>query len=66
MSEAGQQEEEEEQEEQKKKEEEEEESPPPSTAQPASLLQSPSDPQLGYNLPFAGIPVNGRESHYKI
>ena len=62
MSEAGQQEEEEEQEEQEK----EEESPPPSTAQPASLLQSPSDPQLGYNLPFAGIPVNGRESHYKI
>ena len=56
MSEAGQQEEEEEQ----------EESPPPSTAQPASLLQSPSDPQLGYNLPFTGIPVNGRESHYKI
>ena len=50
MSEAGQQEEEEEQEEQEK----EEESPPPSTAQPASLLQSPSDPQLGYNLPFTG------------
>ena len=64
MSEAGQQEEEEEQKEQQQ--EKEEESPPPSTAQPASLLQSPSDPQLGYNLPFAGIPVNGRESHYKI
>ena len=49
MSEAGQQEEEEEQEEQEK----EEESPPPSTAQPASLLQSPSDHQLGHNLPIA-------------